>query len=108
MISSWRHLTSLVQKWKTNADPVMTQHIKPSTPQVRDGAGTLESPPLMLKHKIVVYFLFSHKWSVIVCSEKPYRKKLITQDQSISSPDKSIYWLLHDTSSHQKSVANLL
>ena len=39
----------------------MTQHIrehsrKISTPQVQDGAETLASPPIMLKHKTVVYF----------------------------------------------------
>ena len=49
-------VSSLAPKWKTHPNPVMTQHIrdrsrKPSTPQVRDGAGTLASPPLMLKHK---------------------------------------------------------
>ena len=39
----------------------MTQHIrerskKPSTPQVPDGAGTLASPLILLKHKTEVYF----------------------------------------------------
>ena len=34
---------------------------KPSTPQVRDRAGTLVSPILMLKHKAVVYCALPHK-----------------------------------------------
>ena len=43
----------------------MTQHIrersrKPSTSEEQDGAETLASPPLMLKHKIVVYSPLSH------------------------------------------------
>ena len=33
---------------------------KPSKPQVRDGLGTLASPPPMLKHKAVVYFPLPH------------------------------------------------
>ena len=73
LVSFWCHLTSLEPKWKTHPNPVMTRHIidrsmKTSTPQVRDWAGTLASPPRMLKHKNVVYFPLPHKWSIIACS----------------------------------------
>ena len=40
---------------------------------------TLASPPLMLKRKIVVYFVLPHKWSITVCSERPSGKNCITQ-----------------------------
>ena len=61
MESSWRHLISLMLKWKTHPSPMLTQHTrersrKPSSPQVQDGAGTLAWPPSMLKHKTVAYF----------------------------------------------------
>ena len=61
MVCFWRHLVSLMQKWKyPQPNPEMTLHIrdrsrKPSTAQVWDGTGTLASPPLMLKHKTMVY-----------------------------------------------------
>ena len=61
MVCFWRHLVSLVQKWKhPQPNPEITLHIrdrsrKPSTAQVWDGTGTLASPPLMLKHKTMVY-----------------------------------------------------
>ena len=79
------HLTSLVPKWKTHLNPVMTQLIrdhsmKPCKLQVRDGAGTLATPPVMLKHKTVVYFPLPLKWSIIVCSEWPVGKNRITQE----------------------------
>ena len=84
MVSSWRHLISLVPKWKTHTNHMMTQHIRkrsrePSTPQVQDWAGTLASPPIMLKHKPAVYFPLPHKWSIMVCSEQPSGNKHIKQ-----------------------------
>ena len=51
---------------------------KPSTLQVWKGTGTLASPPLMPKHKTVVYFPFPHQWCSIV-SERPSSKNCITQ-----------------------------
>ena len=42
------------------------------------GAGTLASSPLKLK--TVVYFPPPHKWSIIVCSERPFRKNRITHE----------------------------
>ena len=53
-------------KVKYRPQPCDDQHIrersrKPSTPQARDGAGNLVSPPLMLKHKTVVYLPLPHK-----------------------------------------------
>ena len=51
----------------------------PSTPQVQDWAGILASPPVMLKHKSVVYFPLPHKWSIMVCSEQPSGNKHIKQ-----------------------------
>ena len=96
LVSSWRPLISFVPKWKSYPKHAMTQYIrdrsrKPSTIQVRDEAGTLASPTLTLKHKAVAYFKLPHKWSIIVCSERP-----------------SIYWVLHDTSPHRKSFENIL
>ena len=84
MVSFWRHLISLAPKWKTHPNQVMTQHLrhrfrKPSTSQVLDGAGTLVSPPLMLKYKTVVYFPLPHKWSIVVSSERPSGKNRITK-----------------------------
>ena len=82
------YLTSLYltcTKLKTHPNPVMTQHIrcysrKPSILQVRDRAETLASPPLMLKHKTVVYSPLPHKWRIMVCSEQKNRKNRITQE----------------------------
>ena len=76
MVSSWRHLISLVTKWKTNSSSVMAQHIrersrKPSILEVEDGAETLESPLLMLKHTTVVYFQLPQWWCIIVCLQTP-------------------------------------
>ena len=73
-------LTSLnltCNKVKKHPNLVINQHIrdyfrKPSTPQVRDGTGTLASSTLMLKHKAVVYFKLTHKWSLKVCWERPF------------------------------------
>ena len=84
MVSSWSHLISVLPKWKTHPSLVMTKHIrersrKPSTPQTRDGTGTLASLPLILKHKTAVYFPLPHKWSIIVCSERPSGKNRITK-----------------------------
>ena len=72
-------------KVKTHPNPAVTQHIrdrsrKTATPQVHDGAGTLASPPLMLKHKTVIYFALPHKFSIIVCLQRPSGKKRITQE----------------------------
>ena len=65
-------LTSLnltCTKGKTNLNSVMTKHIRDhsrhsSTFQVRDGAEILASPPLMLKHKTVVYWKYIY-WKYI-------------------------------------------
>ena len=84
MVSSWRHLISDLPKWKIHPSLVMTKHIrersrKPSTPQTRDGARTLTLLPLILKYKTAVYFPLPHKWSIIVCSERPSGKNRITK-----------------------------
>ena len=84
MVSSWHYSILLVPMWKTYPNPMMTHHIrerfrKPSTPQVRDGEGTLASPLLMLKRKTVVYFPLPLKWSIIVCSGRPSGKNRITE-----------------------------
>ena len=72
-------------KMKTYPNPVMTQHIrghsrKPSTVQVQDGAETLASPTLMPKDKTVVCSPLPHKWSIIVCLERPSGKNRITEE----------------------------
>ena len=48
--------------------------------QMRDQAGTLASPRLMLKHKTELYFPLPHKWSIIVRLEQPSGKNRITQE----------------------------
>ena len=112
MVSSWRHLISLVPKWKTHPNPVMTHHIrersrKRSTSPVRNGAGTLVSPHLMLKHKAVAYLPLPRKWSIIACSETPSGKYRIMQGPFINLFHKSIHWSpLHDTSPNRKSFEN--
>ena len=81
-------LTSLnltCTKVKTYPNPVMTQYIrchfrKPTTLQVRNRAEILASSPLTLEHKTVVYSPLPHKWSIIVCSERPSGKNRITQE----------------------------
>ena len=83
MVSSWRHVVSLVPEWKTHPNPTMTQHIRecsrnPPHPKVWNGAGALASPPPMLKHKTVVYFPFPHQWCSIVF-EWSSSKNCITQ-----------------------------
>ena len=70
---------------ETHPNPVMTQHIRghsrrPSTPQVRDGAGTLVLLLFILKHKTLVYFALPHKGSIMICSERPSSKNRITQE----------------------------
>ena len=76
MVSSWLHYT------KTHSNPVTTEHIRdrsrnPSATQVREGAGTMTSPPFMLKHKNVVYSALPHKWNIIICSELPLQINLL-------------------------------
>ena len=77
-------------------------------PMLNDGAGTLPSSPLMLKHNTEVYFPFPHKWSIIVCSERTFGKTSLHRNQSIDLLLKSIYWFLYDTSPHRKLFANFL
>ena len=111
MISSWRHLTSLLPKWKTHPNPVMTQHIrdrsrKPSTHQVWDVAVIPTSPLLMIKHKTVLYSHFQMRYNSLF--RTTFFPVASQKNQSIDLLHKSIYWFLHDTIPHQKSFANIL
>ena len=86
MVSSWLHYT------KTHSNPVTTEHIRdrsrnPSATQVREGAGTMTSPPFMLKHKNVVYSALPHKWNIIICSELPLQINLLIPMLFKSSPE---------------------
>ena len=81
IVSSWRHLISLIPEWKTHPNPVMTQHIRersrnPPNPKWEMGQGTWHH--LYLCQNTVGYFSLPNQWCSIV-SERPSGKNCITQ-----------------------------
>ena len=99
MISSWCHLISLVPKWKTHSNSVMTQHIrersrKLSTPQMQDGVATLDcaktqdrsifSTPTQMKNHSLFGTTFRQKWhhagtSPSICFTNQFTESYMTQ-----------------------------